>query len=499
MNRCYFPHHISCLMLAFGIAASVLLSLAVSARADVSIQEVDVSALPDLRQQGQAWKRISGLGFHIFDGLDVPLIYIKGTKKSWFLENAQLLQWTHEFPQASGLNETVGLPDGTVIGGPSANHLRFIKSPEQNYFEPLPSAAELFWTDHIEGSDLVFAKKSKDGALLVFDDEKFFPSPVPEKGHTQQGEFLPWYSSALDGYFTAWASDIWFYRIDDPGWRAIKENETHSWAPSWGLYQRGSQDILSPDGSLLKVISENRTSLTQYRVSDGYPIEMLPSLGGQWHRVGDSGEIVGWHRNLFDVQNSEETEERTPKLVRIPPNSDVPQTFPDLRPLILVHDEKSISYQFRFAKMNGTNRLYFLHKNGFAYFSGGEVSLLPSEWLDTVGELPHFFSTKNALYVAANNGLFLLGQDDTLMKVLIPQIKSGFGLNSKVFDLGCDGHSVGFFGRNTGIYSLGPNRKATLVFQSSSPIRVYGVMPDKRSILFAEREGSLKLLSAHCE
>lgn len=86
-------------MLAFGIAASMLLSLAVSARADVSIQEVDVSALPDLRQQGQAWERISGLGFHIFDGLDVPLIYIKGTKKSWFLENARLRQWTHEFPK----------------------------------------------------------------------------------------------------------------------------------------------------------------------------------------------------------------------------------------------------------------------------------------------------------------------------------------------------------------------------------------------------------------
>ena len=85
------------------------------------------------------------------------------------------------------------------------------------------------------------------------------------------------------------------------------------------------------------------------------------------------------------------------------------------------------------------------------------------------------------------------------MRVLTPQTKSGFGVNAKVFDLGRDGHSVGFFGWNTGIYSLGPNRKATLIFQSPSPVRVYGVMPDKRSILFAEMEGSLKLLNAHCE
>lgn len=165
----------------------------------------------------------------------------------------------------------------------------------------------------------------------------------------------------------------------------------------------------------------------------------------------------------------------------------------------LIHDEDSISYQYLFATMPGTDRLYFLHENGFAYYSGGEVSLLPAEWLGTVGKLPHFLATKTALYIAAHNGLYLIGQDDTLTKVLTPQTNAGFGSNDKVFDLGCDGHSVGFFGFKTGIYSLGPNRKATLIFQSSSPIQVYGVMPDKRSILYAEKEGSLKLLSAQCE
>ncbi|MBT8152997.1 hypothetical protein KMP13_03650 [Epibacterium ulvae] len=461
-----------------------------------------MSVLPDLRQPGQAWERISGLDVHVFDGLNVPLIYIHGTKKSWFLENARLREWTNEFPQASSLNETVRLPDGSVIGGPSANHLRFFKRDDQASFERLPAADDLYWTDHVEGSNIIFAKKSSDGALLVFDGEGFVPSPVPEKGHTRQGEFLPWYSTALGGYFTAYAADIWFYRTSDPSWRPVKESETHSWAPSWGLYERGSRDTLSPDGSLLKVISENRIGLTQYRVSDGNPIEILPLLRGQWHQVGDSGEIVGWlgawHRILLAAQDHEESEAHTPKFTSIPPNSDVPQTFPDLRPLILIHDENSISYQYRFATMPGTDRLYFLHGNGFAYYSGGEVSPLPAEWLDTVGKLPHFLTSETALYVIASNGLFRFGQDDTLTKVWTPQSKVGFGPNNYVFDLECEGNSIGFLGRKTGIYSLDPNGEATLIAQSHSAIQVYGVMPDKKSILFAESNGQLKLLSAEC-
>lgn len=80
----YFLKHV------FGCAVSVSLSLAASASADVSIQEVDVSLLPDLRQPGQAWERISGQTVHLFDGVDVPLIHVSGTRKSWFVESASL-------------------------------------------------------------------------------------------------------------------------------------------------------------------------------------------------------------------------------------------------------------------------------------------------------------------------------------------------------------------------------------------------------------------------
>ncbi|WP_299602618.1 hypothetical protein [uncultured Tateyamaria sp.] len=502
INKHWFKNLMSYRTPILGITVSVVLSLFSSAKADVSIQEVDVSAIADLQRPGQAWQRISGQGFHIFEGLDVPLINIRGTKKSWFLEDARLREWTPDFPRANLLSETVGLPDGTVIGGPSANHLRFIKPQGGDAFALIPDAVDLYWSDHLEGADIVFAKRSKEGALLVFDGESFVSSPIPEKGQTRQGEFLPWYSTALDGYFTASATDIWFYRTGDPEWHRLNEIETRSWDPDWGLFQRGSQDILSPDGTLLKVISENQLGLTQYRVSDGYPTAMLPSLAGQWNEVGNSGEVVGWlgfrHRHLLYAENHEEVEERTPKFVRVPPNSDVPQTFPDLRPLLLIYDENSISYQYRFAAMPGTDRLYFLHENGFAYYSDGQVSLLPAEWLGIVGNLPHFLATNHALYVAATNGLFLLGRDDTLTEVLAPRTKAGFGSNDKVFDLGCGGLSIGFFGWKTGIYSLNPTGEAALIMQSHSAIEVYGALPDGKSILFSEKEGHLKLLRAEC-
>ena len=484
------------------IVVPSMFAMAPAAHADVSIRDVEVSALPELNIPGQAWERISVRNYYVFEGLDVPLISIRGMQKSWFLKDARLEEWTFPFPKTNLLYETIELPGGAVIGGPSGNHLRFIKPIGKDAFEPIPEAAGLYWNDHVEGSGVVFAKRSKDGPLLVLDGETFLPSPIPEKGYTQNGEFLPWYSEALDGYFTASAADIWFYRLDDPSWQLVKEDKPRSWAPSWGFYQRGSQDFLSPDDSLLKVISKNGNALTQYKVSDGYPNEKLRSLGGQWYQIGDSGEIVGWlgswHRNLILAEDSEEVEARTPKFVRIPPNSNLPKALPNLRPLILLYDENSISYQYRFANMPGTDRLYFLHEDGFAYYSDGAVTVLPVEWLDTVGKLPHFFATNKALYVVARNGLYLLSQDDTLIEVLAPQEEVGFGLNDKVFDLGCDGQSIGFFGWKTGIYLLDPIGEADLIMQSQSPIRVYGTTADGRSILFSEKEGRLKLLSAEC-
>lgn len=472
------------------------------AQGDVTIRDVDVSAIPDLNKPGQAWKRIPKQGYHVFEGLDVPLLGVRGTGKSWVLNDAALEEWTSPFPIASLLASTVELADGAVIGGPSGNHLHFIKPKGEDAFRPIPGAAELYWTDHVEGSGVVFAKRSKDGPLLMLDEETLVPSPIPEQGHTKRGEFLPWYSEALGGYFTAWIADIWFYRLGDPDWQLVREDRPRSWAPSWGLFQRGSQDVLSPDGSLLKVISENRLELTQYKVSDGYPTDRLRSLVGQWHQVGDSGEIVGWlgprHRNLLFAKDHEEVEARTPKFVRIPPNSDLPEVLPDLRPHVLIYDENSISYQYRFASMPGTDRLYFLHEDGFAYYSDGAVTVLPADWLDTIGEFPHFFATSQALYVIAKNGLYLLGQDDMLTEVVVPQAKAGFGSNDTLIELGCDGQSIGFLGWKTGIYSLDPTGEAYLIMQSQSPIRVFGVTPDGTSILFSEKEGLLKLLSVEC-
>jgi hypothetical protein len=148
--------------------------------------------------------------------------------------------------------------------------------------------------------------------------------------------------------------------------------------------------------------------------------------------------------------------------------------------------------------MPGADRLYFLHEDGFAYYSDGAVTFLPAEWLDTVGDLPHFSATSQALYVIAKNGLFLLGQDDMLTEVVVPQTKAGFGLNDTLIELGCGGQSIGFLGWKTGIYSLDPTGEADLIMQSQSPIRVYGVTPDGSSILFSEKEGRLKLLSSEC-
>ncbi len=276
----------------------------------------------------------------------------------------------------------------------------------------------------------------------------------------------------------------------------------NSWAPSWGLYERGSRDILSPDRALLKVISKNALSLRQYRISDGYPTDMLPSLAGQWHQVADSGEIVGWRgfqsRYLFSAEDHEKVEERTPQFVRIAPNSDTPEVIADLRPLILIHDENSISYQYSFAAIAKTDRLYFLHEDGFAYYSNGKVKRLPAEWLDSVGKLPHFVTTNHALYIAAGNGFFLVGEDDTLTHVVAPQSQAGFGVDHNAFELECEGYGVGFFGSKTGIYSFDLNGMVTLIEQFPAPVKPYGVMPDGKSGLFSERDGHLKLLSAEC-
>jgi hypothetical protein len=263
------------------IAVFSAFAVASVAQGDVTIRDVDVSAIADLHKPGQTMERISKQNYHVSEGLDVPLLNIRGTKESWLLKDARLEEWTSPFPIASLRASTVELADGAVIGGPSGNLLHFIKPKGEDAFRPIPRADELYWTDHVEGSGVVFAKRSKDGPLLVLEGEHLIPSPIPEKGRTKLGEFLPWYSEALGGYFTAWRADIWYHRLSDPGWQLVKEDNTRSRAPSWGFFQRGSHDVLSPDGSLLNVISKNRLGLTRYKVSNGYPTDELRSLAGQ--------------------------------------------------------------------------------------------------------------------------------------------------------------------------------------------------------------------------
>ncbi len=493
---------IDCPNMFWKILISSMFALASVARADVVVRDLDVSVLPELSQSGWAWEQISEQSYFVFEGLNVPLINIKGTKKSWYLEDGRLEEWTSPFPRATLMIETVKLPDGSVIGGPTGNHLRFVKPQGESAFRQIPEAAELYWTDHVEGSGAVLAKRSKDGPLLVLQGDSFVPSPIPEKGQTQQGEFLPWYSVALGGYFTAWAADIWFYRAGDPDWRRVEENENRSWSPAWGLFERGSNESLSPDATLLKVISDNRILLTQYRLQDGYPVEKLHGFAGQWHQIGDSSEIVGWHgrwhRNILDEEDRRKVDALTPKFVRFSPNSDLPETIPDLFPLILSHGEKSIIYQYHFATMPETDRLYFLHSGGFAYYSDGVVTRLPAEWLDTVGKFPKFLTTEQALYIAAQNGLYLLRPDNKLTEVIASPDEAGFATHSKLFDLVCAGQSIGFFGWKTGIYSLKPTGEVDLILQSEAPIRAYGTTPDGMSVLFSEKDGRLNLLTAEC-
>lgn len=174
-----------------GLAVSVLISAA-QARSEVVVRDIDVAGVPGLEAPGAAWDRVPSQSFRVFEGLDVPLIAVRGTDQSWYLDGDRLLEWTQAFPTANALAETVRLRDGTVIGGPSPNHLRYIQRPGEAGFAPLEEADDFYWSDHVEGADIVFGKVSRMGPLMVLEDRRFVPSSVPEKGQTGQGEFLPW-------------------------------------------------------------------------------------------------------------------------------------------------------------------------------------------------------------------------------------------------------------------------------------------------------------------
>lgn len=470
---------------------------------DFSLIDIDVSAVTDLSHPGQAWERIPNQSVYSFEGLDVPLISILGSKKSWALNDAKLLKWPHAFPQATGLSETIRLPDGTVIGGLKANKFEFVKPQGNEFFELIPGADELYWSDYVEGSDMVFAKKSPDGKLLEFDGHEFVPSQFPEKGKTEIGEFLPWYSASLDGYFTAWNDAIWFYREGDPDWQQIEEIKPQSWAPNWGLFQRGSQEVLSPDGSLLKVISKNKSQLTQYRISDGRPKEMLPTMIGEWHPVGSSGDIVGWFGNPIlhfgQPMNQKKIMNDRPQFVRLSPNSDTPVKLSRLWPNKGLLKNDTLFFTYSFATKPGSERIYFSHDQGFSYYEKGVVVSLPAEWEDIIGKRPKFLASHHDLYVTTLKGLYHVGQDDALELVLRWNLNRSSHWLDEVFNLDCGGLSVGFFQADRSIYSLEPNGNLSHIDGSSYPFRPYGIMPDGKSILYSELAGNLKLLSAKCE
>lgn len=215
-----------------------------NAYANVTVSEVDISALALLGLQ-EDLANLHESGFYVFEGVDGGLLWVGG--QSWHLSNDALLPWTMDFPKALGSHEVFSMGDGRILGGTSGNHLRYILDPQSNVFKDFQAAQGVYWTDYLEGADIVFARRERSGPLLQLDGNTFVPSQIPEHGQTREGEFLPWYSSALGGYFTAWAADLWFFRPGDEHWQEIEEvvvgDIPPSRAPTWGFFCTGIRGL----------------------------------------------------------------------------------------------------------------------------------------------------------------------------------------------------------------------------------------------------------------
>ena len=482
---------------AFLIALGLLTVPAV-ASGQARITLLDISAAEASAEAPIDVARLAERNLVWFDGMDEPLLLLDG--RSWLIRDNALHLWDQPFPNGFLRTTTSRLPDGTVLGGVSPNHLRFIKRPGEPEFIPLTAAQTHYWNDHLDGSDIVFGKEAPDGPLLVLDGDNFVPSPIPELGPTRQGEFLPWYSAALGGVITAWQADLWFYRIGDAEWTRIEDDARQSWARNWGLYQRGSDDRLSPDGRLLRVISENAIRLDTYRISDGRPVERLPALAGEWYHLDHSQEIFGWHGSQSRQWVTEDEEARIrsnpPRLAVIGLNDTDPTYFPGFSPRVLTDRDGRLSFLYDFSPMPGTDRMYFLHSEGVGFYHAGSVTRLPAQHAETVGDRPRFLTTRDDLYVTGSNGVFHLALDGTLTPVVTGQEQTAGALH---WDLDCPGTSVGFFAWDTRIVLLESGGKATELFHSTTPLSPIGLLGDGRSILFRDQDQQLlKVLELDC-
>lgn len=482
------------------LAALMIQMFGAPLKSEVALRTVETSAISSFNIEGDYLDGLSPLDFYLFDGLNVPLINIGG--KSWYIRDGQLLEWNEPFPTAHPLAETVTLHDGSVLGGPTSNHMRYVLNPVRGAFEEFPEAQGFYWTDYEEGSDMIFARSSKTGPLLIFEDGAFVPSPIPQQGQTRHGEFLPWYSTALGGYFTSWITDFWFYRPGDLHWQKVDEIETRSWTASWGLFQRGSEDFLSPDGSLLRVISENRLTLNQYEMSGLTPSLLLSPITGQWYRLDSTDEIVGWLGSADqwivppDSQNEEESP--VPQFVRFAPNSAHPNVIEGIIPRVSNTYANRLYYHYEFAKHPRSGALYFVHNRGFSYYSDGVVTNLPESWMDLVGSVPKLFSSQYALYIGGENGIFHIENDNSLNQIWSPKSDYWSALEIEVFDLDCEDLSLGFFGRSDSVYSFHPDGFIELVYQSQNSLRPLGVLPTGQSLVLHEGGEESSLIELGC-
>lgn len=285
---------------------------------DVTIEDVDVSVVAGLDMPGAAWERVKSIHFRIFEGIETPLMAIRETGGSYYIDGTTLTQWERPFPYAGVLAFSVRLKNGSVLGGKSRAHLHYIKRPGSDEFVPLADAKDIYWTSYVEGSDTVFGRFSKDGPLMILQDEVFRFSPFPGKGVNKHGEFLPWYSTTIKGYFKTTVFGVWFLADGEQDWQEIDPSEPRSLKPGLGLNTRGSTEHPSPNGALLKVISESRTTLNGFYLADGRPKIWLPNYVGTWHPVAPNGSIFGWlgswHRIFVPVKIG-------PKLKMTPQNS----------------------------------------------------------------------------------------------------------------------------------------------------------------------------------
>ena len=488
------------------IAMTSLLGFGVAAQAEATIKTIDVSEIEGLEQAGEAYKRLSTQDFYSFKGIDHPIVFVNKANGRWYWHEDKLKKWDQNFPLVSFLTASIELSDGTLLSGKTPNHLRYIKRPTNTQFEQLPALQDLYWTNHIAGSDIVLAKRTRNGPLLVLKNEQLLAAPFPELGKTRKGEFLPWYSRKLDGLITSYLGKLWFLKIGTQDWRKIVENPkkpgTGSRAPNWGVYQKNAKEVLSVTRDRLYVIKKNGTILDRYIVEDGYPMQKLRSFHGGWHILDGSDDIFGWNgkwdNRIFEDNEISEILSNRPELARLSSTSQAPQVFEGYEPKILLQNENKISYQYEFETMPGTNRMYFLHSEGFAFYADGQVTALPKHWLSIVGDVPKFLKSHNALYVASDNGIFHITKDGRLVQLLKAK-KPHLSLHAKIFTTSCETKSIGFFGWRAGIYTMHSDGSAKLIYQSPSPVKIYGTSSAGDAVLFAEKEGQLKSVNVTCE